>query len=134
MLQTLLQTGGQFEFIKFIFVLVSCSFPANFFLAWDLNIHSHIVLCGRKGHVASIDMYSKNLRTELELRERCRDAVFTHNHTMFAVAQSKTVYMYDGITGAEVHCLRNHFEPTRLAFLKYHWLLVSIVSFSRPAP
>eukprot|EP00299_Pterocystis_sp_00344_P019025 c9476_g1_i1.p1 GENE.c9476_g1_i1~~c9476_g1_i1.p1 ORF type:complete len:520 (-),score=100.95 c9476_g1_i1:48-1607(-) len=85
----------------------------------------HAILCGRKGHVATFDMITKSLGTELELRETTRDAIFLHNNTLFATAQAKSVFIYDE-TGAEVHCMRNHFEPTRLAFLRYHFLLTSI--------
>ncbi len=50
---------------------------------------------------------------------------FLQDHTMFAVAQSKHVFMYDK-NGVELHRLSHHIEPTRLEFLPYHWLLVSV--------
>jgi U3 small nucleolar RNA-associated protein 7 len=43
---------------------------------------------------------------------------------MFAVAQSKHVYMYD-LNGVELHRLASHIEPTKLEYLPYHFLLVS---------
>jgi len=43
---------------------------------------------------------------------------------MFAVAQSKYVYMYD-LNGVELHRLSGHIEPTKLEYLYYHFLLVS---------
>ena len=51
---------------------------------------------------------------------------FLHDHSHFAVAQNKYVFMYDR-DGVELHKLKSHIEPTRLEFLPYHWLLVSIV-------
>lgn len=35
------------------------------------------------------------------------------------------MYVYDN-TGAEVHQLRNHVDPTQLEFLRYHFLLASV--------
>jgi U3 small nucleolar RNA-associated protein 7 len=52
---------------------------------------------------------------------------FLHDQSFFAVAQKKYVYIYDR-DGVEVHRLKSHVEPTRLEFLPYHWLLVSVVS------
>lgn len=43
---------------------------------------------------------------------------------MFAVAQSKHIYMYD-LNGVELHRLSSHIEPTKLEYLPYHFLLAS---------
>lgn len=88
----------------------------------------YAVLAGKggNGHVAVLDNLQQSLVTEFHLpRERIRDATFLHNFTMTAVAQSNAVYIYDH-TGAEVHCMDQHSDPNRLAFLPYHWLLASI--------
>jgi hypothetical protein len=53
---------------------------------------------------------------------------FLHDHSHYAVAQKKYVFIYDR-DGVELHCLKSHIEPTRLEFLPYHWLLASIVYF-----
>ena len=50
---------------------------------------------------------------------------FLQDQTLYAVAQSKHVYMYD-LNGVELHRLSHHIEPTKLEFLPYHWLLVSV--------
>jgi hypothetical protein len=51
---------------------------------------------------------------------------FLHDHSHYAVAQKKYVFIYDR-DGVELHRLKSHIEPTRLEFLPYHWLLASIV-------
>ena len=51
----------------------------------------NLLLCGSKGHVASIDALTFKLSTEVHLRETTHDAQFLQNTTMFAVAQKKYV-------------------------------------------
>ncbi|KAL1939284.1 hypothetical protein VTO73DRAFT_10087 [Trametes versicolor] len=85
----------------------------------------HIAVVGKKGHVATFDWQTGTLHAELQLGETCRDITFLQDHSHFAVAQSKYVFIYDR-DGVELHKLKSHIEPTRLEFLPYHWLLVSI--------
>lgn len=84
-----------------------------------------MIIGGEKGHVATFDWQTGKLNAELQLRELVRDVTWLHNETMFAVAQRKYAYIYDH-TGAEIHCLKKHVEPTRLSFLPYHFLLASV--------
>jgi U3 small nucleolar RNA-associated protein 7 len=83
-----------------------------------------LLLGGRRGHLALMDWHDLALKTEVHVRETVRDVQFLHNESLFAVAQRRCVYIYDK-NGLEVHCLRNHVEPTQLVFLPYHFLLVS---------
>ncbi|KXN92677.1 U3 small nucleolar RNA-associated protein 7 [Leucoagaricus sp. SymC.cos] len=85
----------------------------------------HLAIAGRHGHVAAFDWQTGTLHTELQLQETCRDITFLQDHTFFAVAQKKYLYIYDR-DGVELHCLKAHIEPTRLEFLPYHWLLASV--------
>lgn len=87
----------------------------------------HLLLAGRKGHVATMDWRAGKLGCELHLGETVRDAKWLHNNQFFAVAQKKYVYIYDH-TGMELHCLDKHVEASYLEFLPYHFLLASAVS------
>jgi len=93
-------------------------------LDWARN-GRHLLLGGRHGHVALIDALRMEVTRELNLGEPVRDVSFLHNEGMFAVAQKKYVYIYDN-QGLELHCLRGHIDPMRLAFLPYHFLLASV--------
>ncbi|KAL1504105.1 hypothetical protein AB1Y20_010515 [Prymnesium parvum] len=92
----------------------------------------HLLLGGRKGHVAVVKWSAGGrIQHQIQLRETVRDLCFLRDHTMFAVAQHKYLYLYDG-TGTELHCLRNHKpDVSRLAFLRYHWLLATVGSAGR---
>ena len=83
------------------------------------------LLAGCKGHVAMVDMMRLRVQTELHVRETCRACSFLNNHTLYAVAQRKHVFVYDS-TGAEVHRLRSHAEPHALDYLPFHFLLASV--------
>ncbi|GAB5366783.1 hypothetical protein AAMO2058_001173000 [Amorphochlora amoebiformis] len=85
----------------------------------------YLLLGGRKGHISLMEWQKFALKTEIHVRETIKDICFLHNHTMFAVAQKKAVFIYDN-SGIELHNLPNHSDPNRLAFLPYHFLLASV--------
>uniref|UniRef100_A0A6I9QMG6 Probable U3 small nucleolar RNA-associated protein 7 n=1 Tax=Elaeis guineensis var. tenera TaxID=51953 RepID=A0A6I9QMG6_ELAGV len=81
----------------------------------------YMLVGGRKGHLAMIDMISMDLIKEFQVRETVRDVVFLQNEQFFAVAQKKYPYIYNR-HGTEIHCLKVNF------FLKVNdcgWLLSS---------
>ena len=98
-----------------------------------------LLLGGRKGHVAIVDWDGSHAGVhgtprvlhEVQMRETVRDVAWLRDQSMFAAAQHKNLYIYDG-TGTELHCLRpnhGHGAPQtvqRLQFLRYHWLLASV--------
>ena len=91
----------------------------------------HVLLGGRKGHLAILDWESCQITREIHVRETVRDVCFFRDHTMFAAAQHKNLYIYDG-AGTELHCLRDHKpDVQRLGFLRYHWLLATVGSSGR---
>jgi U3 small nucleolar RNA-associated protein 7 len=86
----------------------------------------HLLIGGQKGHIATIDWAVKKLGCEVHVHETIRDVQYLQNETMFAVAQKKYLYIYDN-NGVEIHCIRRQQDVTRLDFLPYHFLLVSVV-------
>jgi len=124
----------------------SSSCQPLFFKKNHVSTGRHLAISGRTGHVATFDWMTGTLHSELQLQETCRDITYVrppfsnefspihnivrylHDHSHYAVAQKKYVFIYDR-DGVELHCLRSHIEPTRLEFLPYHWLLASIVHF-----
>lgn len=85
----------------------------------------HLLLAGRKGHIATCDWRAGKPGCELHLNETLRDATWLHNNQYFAVAQKKHTYIYDH-AGVEIHCLNQYVETTHLSFLPYHFLLAGI--------
>ena len=86
------------------------------------------ILTGQQhGHIAVMDNHQRTLVSEIHLKqERIRDVTFLHNFTMYALAQQNHVYIYDGTTGAEIHCLTEHGDPFNITYLPHHWLLASV--------
>lgn len=85
----------------------------------------HLLLAGRKGHVATMEWRDGKLGCELQLGETVRDARWLHNEQYFAVAQARNVYIYDA-AGVELHHLTDHIDITHMEFLPYHFLLATL--------
>lgn len=85
----------------------------------------HVVIGGKGGLLSVFDRTTMHPMCDFTVEENVVDVTFLHNYTMFAAAQRKCAYIYDTISGAEVHCLKEHARVSHLEFLPFHFLLAS---------
>lgn len=95
------------------------------------NNGRHLAIASSKGHVATFDWQAGKLHSEMQLKEAVRDIKFLQSESFYAVAQKKYVFIYDQ-NGVELHKLKDHIDPTHMEFLRYHYLLATVVSAPKP--
>lgn len=86
---------------------------------------NHLLIGGKKGHVAAFDWKQGILQSEIQLGETVRAVKWLQSdNQFFAVAQKKYTFIYDK-DGTEVHKLKKHIGALHLEYLPFHFLLAS---------
>lgn len=88
---------------------------------------THLLLGGLRGHVANIKWKDFVLEGEMQLKDKVNAVQYLVDHSMYAIAQKKYVYMYTK-EGAEMHILSKMPNMNRLAYLRKHMLLAACSS------
>lgn len=85
---------------------------------------THLLLGGLRGHIANMQWKNLALQGEVQLKDKVNDLTYLVDHSMYAVAQKKYVYMYTK-EGSELHILSSMAHMDRLAYLPKHMLLAA---------
>eukprot|EP00796_Vickermania_ingenoplastis_P009956 gene9956-6951_t len=85
---------------------------------------THLLLGGLRGHLANMQWKQFALQGETQLKDKVNDIHYLVDHSMYAVAQKKYVYMYTK-EGSELHILSKMAHMDRLAYLPKHMLLAA---------
>ena len=85
----------------------------------------HMLMTGNGGQASVIDRHTMLPTCDVTVGEPIVASTFLHDHSLFACAQRKYVYIYSSKSGEEVHCLRDHTAVTHMDYLPYHYLMVS---------
>eukprot|EP00993_Chasmostoma_nieuportense_P007583 NODE_856_length_1809_cov_18.653983_g801_i0.p1 GENE.NODE_856_length_1809_cov_18.653983_g801_i0~~NODE_856_length_1809_cov_18.653983_g801_i0.p1 ORF type:complete len:459 (-),score=101.31 NODE_856_length_1809_cov_18.653983_g801_i0:376-1752(-) len=83
-----------------------------------------LAMAGRKGHLGIVNIQTKEVVGETQLRQSIRDVTFCHDDRWVVVAQRDYAYMYTHQC-AEAHRLKEHEQPLFLEFLPHHFLIAS---------
>jgi len=85
----------------------------------------HLLMTGNGGQASVIDRHTMQATCDFTVGEPIVTSTILHDHSLFAAAHRKYLYVYSSRSGEEVHCLRDHTAVKHMDYLPYHYLLVS---------